>query len=304
MRISTGNRHEGYEYYSCSRCGLYLNPAVLSKFRGYQIKHPNLAAGVEYYAHHAGARAVNALDMAAACTIPLKAAAFIVSTLRRLEAREGQHQSATLTLQGVVEADAHGLRRCWVSNANPHFKEELAIARARHPHKRPKAWSLWVRVAALMERAGSGGRVVLALLPHKLCLPEAKPPPESTEEVVGSRLLLRMGPKAGLYPDGAQAWRAAAREQGLHRRKYDVCHSKFVFVRDVDAPPDLSKKAGTQSEDRRWGWLDGYIPQQITTKKNKKVNDALLEYAYSWVWRQNRAAEPMLTSLGRLCKAS
>jgi len=46
--------------------------------------------------------------------------------------------------------------------------------------------------------------------------------------------------------------------------------------------------AGTQTLDRAWQDLKKYVPSEITAKpKTKKINPALWDWIYSWMWRRN-----------------
>ena len=47
--------------------------------------------------------------------------------------------------------------------------------------------------------------------------------------------------------------------------------------------------AGTQTLDRAWQDLKKYVPSEITAKDatSKKVNPALWDWIYSWMWRRN-----------------
>ena len=66
--------------------------------------------------------------------------------------------------------------------------------------------------------------------------------------------------------------------------------------------------AGTQTLDRAWQDLKKYVPSEITAKDatSKKVNPALWDWIYSWMWRRNCkgdvwAAMPALFHWDRDC---
>ena len=97
---------------------------------------------------------------------------------------------------GDIESDAHGLRKLYVGQNNPHFQKEVAAAVKRFqkakPHKPvPKYWQAHFLVLGLKARsymrpvAKRGGKIVLKV-PFKLVPPGASPPVESKPEIVHS----------------------------------------------------------------------------------------------------------------------
>ena len=83
---------------------------------------------------------------------------------------------------GHIEADAHGLRKLYVSQANPCFQKEVAEAAVRYKkanpgNQLPKYWQAHFRVLGLKARtynrlvAKRGGKTVLKVLPFKLVPP-------------------------------------------------------------------------------------------------------------------------------------
>lgn len=112
--------------------------------------------------------------------------------LRRLQAKEGMRQAASLVLGGNIEADATSIRKCPVSLRNQHFSAEVASWKLKHPQCKVPAWLvLNVRVGGLGER-GQTGKCVLAMLPHNLVRLGAVPPTESVKDIVSSKLLTRV----------------------------------------------------------------------------------------------------------------
>ena len=68
-----------------------------------------------------------------------------------------------------------------------------------------------------------------------------------------------------------------------------VNHSLLEFSRQVHCLNQKPVTAGTQTLDRAWQDLKKYVPSEITAKdpKTKKVNPALWDWIYSWMWRRN-----------------
>ena len=232
----------------------------------------------------------------------------VVRKLRAMEAQAGQALNAALGLEGDLEGDAHGVRCCYISKDNPHFATAVAKAQARFKPGSPvvKVWKLWVRLAGLGARSGSGGKLAIAMLPPNLVVAEGPPPPEETKEVAASGLLQKAVPRKSLLnADGSAAWKAAARLVAPHLLHRNVVHSQNEYTRKVRTPPGFSNVTGTQCVDSRWNRLDDYIPNEVTTKVGKKVNPELLTYIWTWVWRFNRDHnEDLQTALGRLCRES
>ena len=68
-----------------------------------------------------------------------------------------------------------------------------------------------------------------------------------------------------------------------------VNHSILEFCRQVHGLNQMPVTAGTQTLDRAWQDLKKYVPSEITAKdkKTKKINPALWDWIYSWMWRRN-----------------
>ena len=293
-------------YYGCGLCGARTLATEFGPFRGIKADPDRLKRLLQFYARANPNQAVRAVEAASQCSVKIPTASRVVHVLRSLEAVAGERLSKSLVLSGDLEGDAHGLRSCFISKDNPHFATAVKEAQARQPagSRVVKVWKLWVRVAGLGARAGSGGKLAVAVLPPNLVVTAAAPPPEETEEVKSSGLLQQT--KRGgsvLFADGAPAWKAAAAEVApwlLHR---NVRHKHKEFVRDVQTPVGHSSKAGTQSVDQRWRRLDDYVPAELATKVEREVNPELYGYMWSWVWRHNRNDNVDFESaLGRLCR--
>ena len=93
--------------------------------------------------------------------------------------------------------------------------------------------------------------------------------------------------KSMLFGDGARAWKKAAEDAGLPYAS--VNHSLLEFCRQVHGLNQKPVTAGTQTLDRAWQDLKKYVPSEITAKDatSKKVNPALWDWIYSWMWRRN-----------------
>ena len=133
---------------------------------------------------------------------------------------------------------------------------------------RPPAYRLHVRVLGIVER---NGKMALAMAPNKLVPKAGRPPVESTEEVLSSRLLDRLHRRKKIvcFQDGAWAWTAALKKKGLDKRvicKVSKHYLKQFAHRVNNVPPGHSKIAGTMSIDSRWLSLQTYMPKELSGK--------------------------------------
>ncbi len=87
-----------------------------------------LVKAIQHYATTKLTVAVRAADVAAHCSIGLKAAENITRALRAVEAKRGKNISEGAHFTGNVEGDGHGLCRAYVSSSNPHFAKEVKEA--------------------------------------------------------------------------------------------------------------------------------------------------------------------------------
>ena len=130
-----------------------------------------------------------------------------------------QNTNLTRKMTGDIEADAHGIRKLYISNKNRMFSQEVAEAterfkRAKPDEDVPKYWQAHFRVLGLKARTFTGhvqkrgGKIVIKALPFKLVPPGASPPVESKREILQSDILKHLGdPKMiRMYSDGAKAW--------------------------------------------------------------------------------------------------
>ena len=121
-----------------------------------------------------------------------------------------------------------------------------------------------------------------------LLAPGARPPTESNLDVSEFDLVNSIvNRNSMLFGDGARAWRKAALDAGLPYAS--VNHSILEFCRQVHGLNQMPVTAGTQTLDRAWQDLKKYVPSEITAKdkKTKKINPALWDWIYSWMWRRN-----------------
>jgi L-rhamnose mutarotase len=220
----------------------------------------------------------------------------VYTAIRKKEAAAGMRFAKTKRLKGNVEGDGHGVRKIYVSNSNPHFQKEVAEAKKKWQKGKnsknkpfPKYWQGHVRVAGLKQRDGHG---VVVRLPLKLVPPMSSPPPEGKSELVNSKLLRRLDKKkvVRLFADGAHAWPAAVKAEGLANvRNFAVSHRGLQFTKKLKLKKKAkySNTAGTQVVDRWWESLDEYIPKQLHSKTGKggTINEALFDYVFSFVWR-------------------
>ena len=85
------------------------------------------------------------------------------------------------------------------------------------------------------------------------------------------------------------AWVGVGWDVNVHLPYASVNHSLLEFCRQVHGLNQKPVTAGTQTLDRAWQDLKKYVPSEITAKDatSKKVNPALWDWIYSWMWRRN-----------------
>lgn len=313
------HHYPGKLYRRCKRYGCRRRNNVLDYtiFKGSRLSLPNLVRVVNYYARHRRTKAPLVSDCVSQLGWNNKGwnlqVHHIFCALRSREAAAGMRFCKTKRLKRNVEGDAHGLRKIYVSNNNIHYQKEIAAAEKRFRASKasrtkpfPKYWQGHLRVAALKQRDGHG---VLVTLPLKLVPPAAAPPPESKDEIVSSKLLKRLDSKSEtrLFSDGAHAWQAATKAQKLSKVKnLSVSHKNNQFVKkfDLKKKAKYSNVAGTQAVDRWWEGLDNFIPPQLHNKTGKggKINAALFDYVFSFVWRSSLPAKiDLKKEIGKIC---
>ena len=221
--------------------------------------------------------------------------------LKDLQAQAGRDCSADVQLNCDLEGDAHGMRRFYVSRNNHHVKAEIAEAVQRYKRKH-KVYTAYLRVLGVVERKIK--RMCIKILPHKLVPKGSRPPPESFDEITQSRILNQIRGRATLFTDGNESWCKASRnKRNISQR--NVSHRTRPFTKRVDpAWRGSSAIAGTQLIDSQWGRLKSFVPSKLATKRNGKVNEALLVYMWMWLWRSCYAGDDLLASLFGLAKAS
>ena len=124
-----------------------------------------------------------------------------------------------------------------------------------------------------------------------------------------SKLLRRLSKKSGtrLFSDGAHAWPAAVKEDGLKKvRSLKVSHKNLQFTKKfaLKKKARYSNVAGTQVIDRWWQSLDEYVPQPIHNKTGKSggINPLMYDYLFSFIWRSSLAASMNLKEeIGQIC---
>lgn len=303
----------GKLYYRCTSysCHARLNVCDYSVFKGTRLGVSDLLRVITHYCRSNRSKAPLVTDAMAHLSLPRKAVENIHGTLRSVEAKAGAVVCRRAKLKGNLEGDAHAIRKVYVSAKNEHFKIEIAEALKRWKgHKKnkdktpPKYWQGSLRLCGIKQRDGA---VVIAVLPIKLTPPGAAPPPESTDEILESKLLTRVDDKgfAILFSDGAKGWPKAIKQSGRRNIKnYAVSHKKFQFTAKLRKKPiGGSRTAGTQCIDRWWESLDSFIPSQLHAKrKGGGINEAITDYCFAFAWRSHlRADADMRASLGKIC---
>ena len=209
--------------------------------------------------------------------------------LREMEAQAARSQKETIRLQGRIECDATSIRKMYIKNNCAEWSLHIEDWKKKHTGEAlPKYFIAYVRVGGLIERGGPDGRVLVTPLPVILLAPGARPPTESNLDVSEFDLVNSIvNRNSMLFGDGARAWRKAALDAGLPYAS--VNHSILEFCRQVHGLNQMPVTAGTQTLDRAWQDLKKYVPSEITAKdkKTKKINPALWDWIYSWMWRRN-----------------
>ena len=311
------NAYKGKLYLRCTSygCRRRFNVVDFSKFKGTRLSLSGLLRTVTFYARTNRMRAPLVRDAAGQLKIPRKSVEHVYKVLRNQEAAAGVAFCRKKKISGNVEGDAHGLRKIYVSNGNQNFQDEIADATRRWKKskkgkgkKTPSYWQGHVRIIGVKQRDGDG---VVAVLPVKLVPPHASPPPESTCEVVGSKILKNIDPKkkSVLFSDGAHAWPHSLKQENLRNIKnVAVSHRKLQWIKKFSGKykkPKSTKDGGTQMIDRWWESVDGFVPRQIHNKckKGGAINHHLLDYVFGFVWRyQLKDTVDMKTELGKICE--
>ena len=219
-----------------------------------------------------------------------------------------------------MEADAHNLRRIYVSHKTEIFKEEVAAAekrwRSKPSNKKkclPKYWVGFVRLAGIKQRDGNG---VVSTLPMKLVPPQSAPPPESKQDIKSSGLLKHISLRTKkaptlLHTDGNMNWQRELEAAGIPTARVinlNVSHRKKQLLKKQVVKLGKQKKkevsVATQIIDRWWQSFDDFIPPQVKNKegKGKGVNPKLIDYVYGYVWRAQLPVDAdFRLELGKIC---
>ena len=210
----------------------------------------------------------------------------VFQKLRGLEARQGRLQLEQLRLKGQIEVDATTIRKLHISKSNPSWAVPIRAWQERHGQQALPPWfDVHVRIGGAKER-GSTGKILMSPLPYVLLKPSARPPTESSLDVMSSDLISKVRPGATVYGDGARSWRSACEDAGLEF--FQVRHCLMEFSCHF-CTGGRAKVAGTQALDSCWRRLKEYLPREVQAKHvgSKLVNPALHEYVFSWQWRMN-----------------
>ena len=166
----------------CKGCHHWENVLVGTCFEGLRIHTGELYRLAVHYSRLPLSVAPSVLSLQKSCGGSRKQTQNFVNSVLAAEVREGRRRNSTLRLTGAVEGDAHRLRKAFVSEKNPHFRDLVRNARARRDQKglftpNKAVWAVHVRLAGLVVR---GGQMALAELPLKVVAKHAAPPVEST----------------------------------------------------------------------------------------------------------------------------
>ena len=309
-------RYKGKLFLRCTRygCRRRFNVTHFSRFKGTRLKLSQMLRVSTFYARSNRMRAPLVGDAAGQLKLPRRSIEKLYKAVRQREASAGLAFCRKKKLSGNIEGDAHGLRKIYISNSNPHFQEEILDAtkrwnrsKASKGKKKPSYWQGHVRLAGLRQRDGEG---VVVALPVKLVPPHASPPPESANEITNSKILKQIHAKKAsvLYSDGAHGWPTSLKKSGLKKIKsVAVSHRRLQWVKKTSMKhkkPKAVKDGGTQIIDRWWQSLDTFVPPQVHNKASKggPINQKLFDYVFGFVWRyQLKSTTDMKTAIGKLC---
>ena len=131
-------------------------------------------------------------------------------------------------------------------------------------------------------------------------MPGAPGIPENDFDVRSSQVFKALRKGSCVFSDGAESFQNVLKQDYPHLKwGGTVAHNQFQFTKNVRTPKGFSNVAGTQSLDRRWQWLDEFIPNQVVAKHSgQAINPILWEYVYAWVWRHNLPTGILLKHLG------
>ena len=162
----------------------------------------------------------------------------------------------------------------------------------RHGNKRE-----WCQVYGMMVRSDTQKPIInLYMLPNATTKLNSKPPVESRERVEAVcdlSVLKRKAPDGTctrVLTDGAQLYPKLCRDLSL---KHHACnHSKGVFcVRQTVRERGTTRRLmiHTGSLDGFWKHLKAYIPESISSKRRKLLEDYMRSFQWRWENEQARA---------------
>ena len=313
--------YEGKLYFRCTswRCQKRHNVTDFSIFRGTRLSLVDLCRVVTFYSRSRLMEAPRVADAQSQLKLARFAVNHVYEAMQAQEAKAGkslcQNTNLTRKMTGDIEADAHGIRKLYISSKNRMFSQEVAEAterfkRAKPDEDVPKYWQAHFRVLGLKTRTFTGhvqkrgGKIVIKTLPFKLVPPGASPPVESKREILQSDILKHLGdPKMiRMYSDGAKAWESICTDMKI--KNFPVVHGKQQFTRKLKVlKKPAATLAGTQVVDRWWQSLDRFIPSSLNNKdwNPGALNDKLIRYMHGFVWRYHLPVDVDLKQeLGKL----
>ena len=287
--------------------------------RGTRLSLVDLCRVVTFYSRSRLMEAPRVADAQSQLKLARCAVNHVYEAMQAHEAKAGkslcQNTNLTRKMTGDIEADAHGIRKLYISNKNRMFSQEAAEAterfkRAKPDEDVPKYWQAHFRVLGLKARTFTGhvqkrgGKIVIKALPFKLVPPGASPPVESKREILQSDILKHLGdPKIiRMYSDGAKAWESICTDMKI--KNFPVVHGKQQFTRKLKVlKKPAATLAGTQVVDRWWQSLDRFIPSSLNNKdwNSGALNDKLIRYMHGFAWRYHLPVDVDLKQeLGKL----
>jgi hypothetical protein len=230
----------------------------------------------------------------------------LFASLRAKEAELGTALNKRTRLTTNVEVDGHNLRTGSLGAEKAKAKHPALVKKWQLKHKNqrmPKYFLMPIKVLGAWQRGTD--KNILEPGHLKFVAPGGKPGTESLEEVNDSKIMNKIASKRTvIFPDGAEAWKTAAKQQRRGLKVAAVVHQKSQFVKKdrVGKARGASSWRGTQTIDRRWDSLQRWVGAELATLKDGMVNDALWVRVRSFQWRAYCSDKDKYKLLGNKCK--
>ena len=164
---------------ACSTCKRYSNVLWHSAFRGTRLTPNQLLEVLQTYLSLNVLSRPKAGDVNRSTGFGLKAVGHVIDVCLQAESLVSQKRNCSMVMKEDVEADAHAMRRFFISSQNTSFRKLLLEKGVEPGVGAASLWQCHVRLVGLCAR---GGRLCVAMLPAKLVSRKALPPPESLQD--------------------------------------------------------------------------------------------------------------------------